>query len=228
VKKPIQLTRDLVDLIPASIPDPGVGALEASLTTDNYHQRTADEVMENLPENGELWVFAFGSLIWKPRFSHDQRRVARVTGWQRSFCLGPDTRYRGSPDLPGYMLSLVEGGSCEGVVLRMAREVAKTELLAMIETEPPIPPVWLEAETAQGQVRCIAFVCPQEAFEFLGDPSPEDKIKSLSTAVGKLGSMPDYIYNTVRSLEEAGIHDPYLWQTQQQVAAYLETLNSRD
>ncbi len=223
----MRLTRDLVDLIPANIPDPGIDPLEAEFAADNYHQRTAADVLASLPEDGQLWVFAYGSLIWKPRFSHDQRRLARVTGWQRNFCMGPDKRYRGSPDLPGYMLTLVEGGSCQGVVFRMSPEAAKTELLAMIETEPPIPPVWLDAETPEGKVRCIAFVCPQTAFEFLGNPSPAEKIKSLATAVGKFGSMPDYIYNTVRCLEDAGIHDPYLWETQDQVASHLEAMKAR-
>lgn len=223
-KNSMRLTRELVDLIPAWIEDPGIDEMEARFITDNYHQRTADDVIANLPKDGALWVFAFGSLIWKPRFTHDERRVAQVDGWRRSFCIGPDKRYRGSPDRPGYMLSLVEGGSCEGVVLRMAAQTLKSELLEMIQTEPPLPPVWLDARTDEGTVRCISFVCPPSAFEFLGKPSPAEKIESLATAVGMLGSMPDYVLNTVHCLELAGIHDPYLWEMQEKVAAHLEQL----
>ncbi len=222
MSRTMRLTRELVDLIPASIEDPGIDDMEASFITDNYHQKTADEVMANLPENGDLWVFAFGSLIWKPRFTQDARRAARVDGWQRNFCMGPDKRYRGSPDRPGYMLSLVEGGVCDGVVLRMAGDSIGTELLAMIETEPPIPPVWLNAETSDGPVLCIGFVCPDAMRDVLGNPTPQEKIESLATAVGMLGSMPDYVLNTAQCLEEAGIHDPYLWEVQEQVAAFLE------
>lgn len=223
----MRLTRELVDLIPANIPDPGPAALETEWATENYHQKTADSVLGMLPDDGELWVFAFGSLIWKPRFTQGERRNAKVDGWQRNFCMGPDTRYRGNPDQPGYMLSLVEGGSCEGVVFRMAKEVLETELLEMIESEPPIPPVWLDAATPEGNVRCIGFVCPEMAFEILGRPTPEEKIKCLSTGVGKFGSMPDYIFNTVQCLEEAGIHDPYLWEMQALVAEYLNAMGSR-
>ncbi len=136
--------------------------------------------------------------------------------------MGPDLRYRGNPEQPGYMLSLVEGGSCEGVVLRMSPTVVETELLAMIESEPPFPPVWLDVETSQGAVRCIGFVCPEMAFEFLGNPTAEEKIESLAKGVGMYGSMPDYVFNTVKCLEEAGIHDPYLWEMQEKVAEYLE------
>jgi len=223
----MRLTRELIDLIPATIEDPGIDDLEAGFIVDNYHQRTADEVRANLPGDGKLWVFAFGSLIWKPRFSYDERRVARVDGWQRNFCMGPDKRYRGSPDRPGYMLSLVEGGSCDGVVFCLAKDNAETELFEMIKTEPPLPPVWLDAKTSEGSVRCIAFVCPQSAFEFLGNPTPEQKIESLATSVGMFGSMPDYVFNTVQCLEEAGIHDPYLWETQERVAEYLEKMKAQ-
>ncbi len=223
----MRLTRELVNLVPATIEDPGPDALETEWTTDNYHQKTAENVLANLPDSAELWVFAFGSLIWKPRFTHDERRVARVDGWQRSFCMGPDKRYRGNPEQPGYMLSLVEGGSCEGVVYRMAREAIDSELLAMIESEPPIPPVWLDAETAEGNVRCIGFVCPKNMMEHLGNPTEEERLKCLATGVGMYGSMPDYVFNTVQCLEEAGIHDPYLWEMQELVAEHLEAMKPR-
>jgi len=186
-----------------------------------------DNILANRPEDGELWVFAFGSLIWKPRFIHDQRLHGRVDGWQRSFCMGPDTRYRGNPDQPGYMLSLVEGGQCEGVVFRMDEEKLKGDLLTTIQSEPPIPPIWLDAQTPQGSVRCIGFVCPQSALELLGKPTPDEKIRCLATGVGMYGSMPDYVLNTVQSLQEAGIHDPYLWEIQEKVANYLKDMKQQ-
>ncbi len=220
----MRLTRELVDLIPAKIEDPGPMANVLELEADNYLQRTTDDVLANLPDDDDLWVFAYGSLIWRSRFTRDARRNARVDGWQRKFCLGPDTRYRGNPDAPGYMLSLLKGGQCEGVVLRMAKDVRDTELLSMIETEPPLPPVWIDAQTPEGTVKCIAFVCPDSFLEELGKPSPEELVKCLATAVGMFGSMPDYVLNTVQCLEESGIHDPYLWEMQERVAEYLEEM----
>lgn len=224
MKRKLRLTRELVGRIPATIADPGPIAGEVEITRDGYHQRTADDILANIPQDGALWVFAFGSLIWKPRFSHEERRTATVQGWQRAFCLGPDTRYRGNPDAPGLMLSLDAGGACDGIVLRMAKKDRNAELVAMLETEPPIPPIWTDAQTPEGTVRCIALVCPRLSGAYIGDLTPEEIADRISVAVGIYGSMPDYLLNTAQHLEDAGIHDPCVWQMQDLVAERLEAM----
>jgi cation transport protein ChaC len=223
----MRLTRSLVDLLPEAIEDPGPMAMVSGMEDNDYHQRTARDILDNRDDDGELWVFAYGSLIWKPRFTHVERRHAVVDGWQRSFCLGPDTRYRGNPDAPGVMLSLIQGGRCEGIVFQMAQDTLETELIAMLESEPPIPPAWIDAETEAGIVRCITHVCPPSFTGHIDGMSSEDIADLLQAAVGMLGSMPDYLYNTVRNLEEVGIHDPYLWQMQELVAQRLERLGGK-
>lgn len=218
----LRLTRALVDLLPENVPDLGpIDAEEAALGVD-YHERTADAVMKARPDDGALWVFAIGSLIWKPRCDYIERRWARVDGWHRAFCLGMDTRYRGNPDAPGLMLSLDCGGSVEGAVFRLNPQTAASELLEIIRTEPPEPPVWVNAHTREGRVSAIAFVCPQDFRGYQGHFTPDEVADYLSHAVGMLGSMPDYLLQTVEHLEEAGIHDPYLWDMQDRVAARLE------
>lgn len=220
----LRLTRDLVNRLPERVPDPGPIALEEEHTGENYHERAAQDVMSALPEDGALWVFAIGSLIWNPRCDFAERRKARVEGWQRSFCLGPDTRYRGNPHAPGLMLALDEGGFVDGVVFRLKPETAATHLLEVIRTEPPFPPAWVEARTDEGPVRAIAFVCPRDSAAYQGHHGPDEVADILSRAVGMLGSMPDYLLNTIEHLEAAGLHDPYLWDMQARVAARLEAL----
>jgi cation transport protein ChaC len=224
MKRTMRLTRDLVERIPAAVDDPGPMAMVAALEQDNYHQCTADSILANLPEDGALWVFAFGSLIWKSRFRHVEQRVARVEGWHRSFCLGLDTRYRDNPDAPGLMLSLDQDGEVDGIVFRLAPDTVEIDLVAMLETEPPIPPVLITAETADGPVRCIAHVSGASLPGYMGDLSDDEVADLLQRAVGMYGSMPDYLYNTVHNLEAADIHDPYLWRMQELVAERLEKL----
>ncbi|HSV44349.1 MAG TPA: gamma-glutamylcyclotransferase, partial [Ramlibacter sp.] len=43
--------------------------------------------MERHPPGEELWVFAYGSLMWNPAFEHDAQFLARVQGWHRRFCV---------------------------------------------------------------------------------------------------------------------------------------------
>lgn len=222
--KKLKLTRDLVNRLPEKIEDPGMIDAEKKLVADNYHETTATDIISKLGARDSLWVFAIGSLIWKPRFEHDERRPAMVHGWQRSFCIGPDTRYRGNPQAPGLMLSLDIGGQCEGIVFRLPKTNLGESVLGLLKQEPPVPPVWVDAVTPEGTVRSIAFVCPREFIAYEGGLDPDTIADRLSKAVGMWGSMPDYLLNTVIHLEDSSIHDPYLWDMQERVAERLEKM----
>jgi cation transport protein ChaC len=217
----MKLTKALVDLLPASVPDPGPMADVQAREDDGYHPRMADQLLSEVGEGGEFWVFAFGSLIWKPRFEHAEARLATVDGWHRSFCLGYDERYRGCPDAPGLMLSLDKGGSCEGKVFRLPAAGLRDQVLGLLSDEPPIPPVWVTARTDTGPVQAIAFTTNPNELGYVGGLTDDQVADTLSRAVGMYGSMPDYLRNTVLALAEVGIHDEYLWRIQDLVAAKL-------
>ena len=76
-------------------------------------------MLAQAPHPDSVWVFGFGSLIWNPAFHFAERRVARIHGFHRKFCLWARAG-RGSPESPGLMLSLEAGGSCTGVAYRLA------------------------------------------------------------------------------------------------------------
>jgi len=220
------LTRALVDLLPATVEDPGEIAAEAEMIAENYHETAADSILANLPSDGRLWVFAFGSLILKPRFNHVESRNATIEGWHRAFCIGPDTRYRGNPEAPGLMLSLDQGGRCEGIAFRLPTDNLRDDLLHLLRNEPPIPPVWVDAHTEGGPIRCIAHACPRDSPAFVGGLTPDEIADRLHVAVGMWGSMPDYLHYTVVHLEKMGIHDPDLWHMQELVAKRMEKMRA--
>ena len=111
----LRLTRALVDKIPKTISDPGPIVEIAELQTDDARAEALRIVLESGPNHDDFWVFAFGSLMWKPDAILTEQRRANVNGWHRAFCLGPDTRYRGNPSAPGLMLLCEKGGECEGI-----------------------------------------------------------------------------------------------------------------
>lgn len=218
----LRLTQELVDRLPPRVDE--MGPVKVSAPDPDYHARNAAQILGALRKPDELWVFAVGSLIWKPRFSVVERRPGLVKGWHRSFCLGPMLRHRGSPSAPGRMLSLDRGGECTGVALRMDPGNMAVELETLLTLEPPLPPQWLDVETDTDTLPAIAFVIRPDFAMYAPEPPLEELADLLATAVGHVGTMAEYLLNTVTQLEEAGLHDPHLWQLQDMVADRLERL----
>jgi cation transport protein ChaC len=218
----LQLTKDLVARLPCSVDDPG--PMARAEVPDSYYGQAVADVLAQRPEDGQLWVFAFGSILWKRRFEVVEERRATIRGWHRKFCLGPDTRYRGNPDAPGVMLSLDRGGQCRGMVLRMDPVGIDATLEHLLRHEPPVPPAWVRAHTPDGEVRAIAFVTNPGFLGYCGDLCEGEVADRLASSVGMWGTMAEYLLNTVAHLEEMGIRDAYLWRMQLMVAERLEQL----
>jgi cation transport protein ChaC len=219
----LKLTADLVAKLPCSIPDPG--GINRAVVPDCYYPEMTARLMAERQGAG-LWVFAFGSILWKRRFAVCEERPARVRGWHRKFCLGPDLRYRGNPEAPGVMLSMDRGGQCQGKVLHMPEEGLAAALEDLLRHEPPLPPAWVRAQTPQGEVRAIAFVNRRDFVGYCGGMCEDEVADRLASAVGMWGSMAEYLMNTVRHLEEMGIHDAYLSRIEAKVAARLERVGA--
>lgn len=220
----LRLTQALVDRLPPFTDCRGPVTIEEP--GHHYHRRTAEAVLKRLAQPNTLWVFAAGSLMWNPRFPVVERRTAYVTGWRRSFCLA-DTRYRGSPSAPGLMMSLDREGSCAGVVMRMHPKHLRSALVALLETEPPIPPEFVEAWTSEGPVEAILFAANPEWPLYRPEPEAGQLADILASAVGHIGTMAEYLFKTVRGLEEMGLNDHHLGRLQSLVADRLEQLPSR-
>ena len=83
-----------------------------------------------------LWVFGYGSLIWDPGFPVAERRIARLDGWHRSFCMR-SIHHRGTVDHPGLVLALdrTEGATCTGVAFRVTPGAEAGTLTALRDRE---------------------------------------------------------------------------------------------
>jgi glutathione-specific gamma-glutamylcyclotransferase len=200
---------------------PAVAIQPHTATPVSYYEETARNIMAALPPSGELWIFAIGSLLWKPGAEFGERRNGRVRGWHRAFCLGWDRSVRGNPENPGLMLSLDRGGQCAGVALRVHAHSVKDNLLSVLRREPPIPPRWVKVVTDEGPVQAIAFVNDRKSHFYIGGLSLVDIADALSKASGRNGSMAEYLHNTVVHLEAIGIHDRYLRHMEHLVAKRL-------
>jgi cation transport protein ChaC len=123
------------------------------------------------------------------------------------------------------MMALDRGGACSGVALRMdTGGNPEAALVALLEKEPPVPPELVSAETEAGTVEAILFAAKPSFPLYRPEPPVEDLADILVSAVGHVGTMAEYLLNTVIELERAGVHDSHLWRLQEMVAERLEAL----
>ncbi len=219
----MRLTEAHLALLPARIDDPGPILLDGEEPRpDSYYAKTTAALIDAVPKDGEMWLFAFGSLIWNQRFTSDAERPGMVRGWHRDFCLGPDRRFRGNPAAPGYTLSLDRGGHCKGMVYRLPRAGLSANIEGLLRKEPPFPPRWLTVATAQGVVRAFSFTHPGRRIGYAGHLTDEHVADALARAVGMIGSMAQYVYLTALHLEQLGLCDNRMWRMQEMVAERIE------
>jgi glutathione-specific gamma-glutamylcyclotransferase len=176
--------------------------------------------------SSEVWLFAYGSLIWNPVIEFVDRQVGTLHGWHRRFCLWTPLG-RGTPDNPGLMLGLDRGGSCRGVMYRISPEQVQSELMLVWRREMVVGsyiPRWVKVttrSTTDNSPRyAIAFLINRAHSLYAGPIDSAVIIQHLATARGSLGSCVDYLDQTVASLAAVDIHDRGLLTLQQSVRLF--------
>lgn len=162
-----------------------------------------------MPES--LWIFAYGSLIWNPGFAVAETRLARASGWRRSFCMR-SIHYRGSEAVPGLVLALDrdEGAQCAGLALRVQPGEEGT-VLAMVRARELISSAYLEdaleAATDAGTVRAVTYVIDRAHPQYWGGLTLEHQAEIIARACGDKGPNRDYLHATAERLRALGIAD---------------------
>jgi cation transport protein ChaC len=160
----------------------------------------------------DLWIFAYGSLIWDPSVEFDEVRVARCDGYERSFCIWDDGG-RGSVDEPGLMLSIDQGGHCEGMAFRIPKDKIDQETFVLFRREMIIPvyrPAWLDLQTRAGPVTALGFVANRDHKDIRPGLPLAQQARMIARANGFLGSNYDYLAELSERLDLLGIDDPYV------------------
>lgn len=163
---------------------------------------------------GDLWVFAYASLIWRPDFEYAERRSARVFGWHRALQMWSRIN-RGTPECPGLVFALLRGGSCQGVVFRIPRANGEQALRNLWDREMPTgvyDPRWLSCATPMGSVTALGFTLCKSSPSYCGPLASEQYQRIFSQACGRYGTTLDYAQQTYQSLLCEGIEDRALAQ----------------
>ncbi|HEY9671983.1 MAG TPA: gamma-glutamylcyclotransferase [Waterburya sp.] len=180
--------------------------------SEDQLQESMRQTLGQLPPSSDVWIFAYGSLIWNPIFKFVEQRVGTIHGWHRRFCLWVP-RGRGTPDNPGLVLGLDKGGSCRGIVYRIAATDVPSELLLVWRREMLVGsyiPRWVRVFDGTQKLEAIAFVINRHHRAYAGDISLETTVNSIATATGELGSCAEYLMQTLNGLMSVGIQDKQL------------------
>ncbi|NWH09245.1 MAG: gamma-glutamylcyclotransferase [Alphaproteobacteria bacterium] len=161
------------------------------------------------PPGKDVWVFGYGSLMWNPAIHVEESRMATLQGYSRSFCLLLKMG-RGSPENPGLMLAIDEGGACTGIAHRIASErvESETNILWMREMlSGAYIPRWVELEVEGERQRAFTFIINRAHPRYTGHLPIEQVARQIAHAEGVLGKNSDYLFRTMGELERLGVHD---------------------
>lgn len=141
-------------------------------------------------KGGPVWLFAYGSLIWRPECTAVERMRGRVHGYHRGLYLWSH-EHRGTPEMPGTVFGLDRGGSCSGFAYRLPEDNLDTALYALWKREMPFPsyrPHWLNCRLEDGtQVQALGFVLERHLPSYAGN-------------------LPDHVLSRVRQRQRALRH----------------------
>lgn len=179
-------------------------------------------------ERPEHWVFAYGSLMWDPGFPVAEMAPARLEGYARSFCL-LSVVYRGTVEAPGLVLGLDmhAGAHCVGLALRVAEPdwpevlagLRERELTTYAYTEEMLP---LRLQDGR-DVLALGYVIRRDHDQYAGGMDLGEQARMIARARGGRGPNADYLFNTLRHLDQMGVEDLDMGALARQVRMLLDS-----
>jgi cation transport protein ChaC len=176
----------------------------------------------------DLWVFGYGSLMWRPDFPFLERTEARLIGAHRALCVYSFV-HRGTPERPGLVLGLDHGGTCRGIAYRVrATERDKTvdylrarEQVTSVYREC-MRPIWLKG-LPERRVQALVYMVDRGHVQYAGRLSLEQQLHHVRQGHGRSGANRDYVIATVGALEELGYRETGLHRLVERLTGTHET-----
>ena len=163
-------------------------------------------------KTADLWVFAYGSLMWRPGFSYLERVSARLYGAHRALCVLSHV-HRGTPERPGLVLGLDRGGTCRGIAYRTPAKDREAILAYLREREQvtsvyreTMRTVLLDGEPGR-RVQALCFMVDRSHPQYAGELDLVSRLHYVRQGHGRSGANRDYVLATVKELEALGFRD---------------------
>jgi cation transport regulator ChaC len=176
----------------------------------SFDTTAANRLLHRFDDHDSLWLFGYGSLIFKPDFPYIERRPAAITGWARRFWQGSHD-HRGTPDAPGRVLTLAPqaGAVCDGVAYLITPQVfdhldhrEKNGYLRFTTTM-----TFDDGGSADG----LVYIAMDDNAAWLGPASDRSIVEQIAAASGPSGRNRDYLLDLAAALRALGKHDPHVF-----------------
>src|SRR5262249_7072501 len=192
---------------------PAIGWLGMTFANLNATANAMDPAPAHAAE--DLWVFAYGSLMWRPDLPFVERVEARLIGARRALCVYSFV-HRGTPERPGLVLGLDRGGACRGIAYRVAA-AARADTVAYLRAREQVTsvyretmrPIWLK-HSPERRVAALCYMIDRCHVQYAGRLSLEQQLHHVRQGHGQSGANRDYVIATVAALEELGFRETEL------------------
>lgn len=165
-----------------------------------------------------VWVFGYGSLIYKADFPFLERRPASIRDWARRFWQGSHD-HRGTPEAPGRVVTLIPdpGALCEGMAYLITADVFAhldyREKNGYLRIQTPI--IFRDGAQVEG----LVYIAGEDNTAFLG-PAPEAAIAcQIAQSKGPSGSNRDYLLHLAQALRDLEEDDPHVFAIERHLLA---------
>ena len=164
-------------------------------------------------KNSPLWIFGYGSLIWKADFAFAERAPARIEGWARRFWQGSHD-HRGTPEAPGRVVTLIEatGEICDGMAYRIAQQ-DQSAVLQQLDYREKNGYARHRIQVKLRDGRCVnglIYIATPDNFAHLGHASNQEIAKQIARSHGPSGSNQDYLYQLHAALQDLNAQDTHV------------------
>lgn len=159
--------------------------------------------------SGALYVFGYGSLLWRPGFDYDWVCKARIHGFHRALRVW-SFHHRGTEGQPGLVLGLDRGGSCQGCLFRVPERDKASVAQYLWEREmvtAVYQPRLVRAHTGEDAYLALTFVLDRAHTQYAGALSAAEAARHIRAAHGKSGPNPEYVRETLAQLNALDVDD---------------------
>jgi cation transport protein ChaC len=179
------------------------------------HDTTAiNKSRQDLTSFDEIWVFGYGSLIYKVDFVYTAKALTSIRGWERRFWQGSHD-HRGTPDAPGRVVTLTQANSseCFGMAYQVTHDVFEhldhREKNGYLRYD-------VDIYFGDGQVKKgLVYIAPTDNAAFLGPASEEKIAEHINLSRGPSGENSEYLIGLAVALRDLNIDDEHVFAVEE-------------